>query len=108
MLRRCARRRAVASTAEEVALLRDPGTIRALCGALLAIAEADGLEHFALHPERIDDAAAYVAATILGRFPDLRIPYHARWRHFAAGGRDRWAALAATIAGRDARALARL
>ncbi len=25
--------------------------------------------------------------------PDLAIPHHSRWRHFSAGGRDRWAAL---------------
>lgn len=96
------------STAETIALLRDPATIRARCGALLALAEADRLDDFLLRPERLDAAADYVAETIRGRYPDLAIPYHARWRHFAAGGRDRWGALAATLAGRDAREVARL
>ena len=43
-----------------VALLRRPETIRERCGALLALAEADRLPHFALRPERLD-AAAIVA-----------------------------------------------
>lgn len=98
----------MASTADPIALLRDPATIRARCHALLALAEQDRLAHFTLHAGRLDDAAAYVVATIRARHPDLVIPYHARWRHFAAGGRDRWGALAAGLAGRDAADIARL
>jgi len=30
-------------------------------------------------------------------YPDLKIPYHSRWRHFSAGGVDRWSELAARI-----------
>ncbi len=93
---------------DAIALLRRPETIRTRCHALLALAEQDRLEHFALRPGRLDAAAAYVADTIRARHPDLAIPYHARWRHFAAGGRDRWAALAATLGGRGAEAVARL
>lgn len=93
---------------DAIALLRRPETIRTRCHALLALAGQDRLEHFALRPERLDAAAAYVADTIRARHPDLAIPYHARWRHFAAGGRDRWAALAATLGGREAAAVARL
>ena len=35
--------------------------------------------------------ADYIAAVIRENYPDLAIPYHGRWRHFAAGGIDRWA-----------------
>ena len=87
-----------ADAAAAVALLRRPETIRERCHALLALAEADRLPHFALRPERLDAAADYVVDTIRARHPDLRIPYHARWRHFAAGGRDRWGELAASLA----------
>ena len=86
-------------TSEAVALLRRPETIRARCHALLRLAEADALPHFALHAERLPAAADYVAETIRQNYPDLAIPYHARWRHFAAGGVDRWGALAARLAG---------
>ncbi len=64
---------------------------------MLAAAERDELRHFALDPSRLDPAADYVIDTIRSNYPDLRIPYHSRWRHFAAGGRDRWAALAAEL-----------
>lgn len=91
-----------------VALLRRPETIRTRCGALLALAEADRLPHFTLRPERLGTAADYVAETIRERHPDLAVPGHARWRHFAAGGRDRWGALAATLRGRAPAEVARL
>jgi hypothetical protein len=91
-----------------VALLRRPDTIRRRCDALLALAEQDRLEHFALAPRQLDAAADYVVETIRARHPDLAIPYHARWRHFAAGGHDRWAALAGRLVGRDMHAVARI
>ncbi|MBI3516544.1 MAG: DUF1688 family protein [Proteobacteria bacterium] len=58
----------------------------------MAAAEAGRLTHFAYHPERLEAAASYVVETIRGRYPDLAVPYHSRWRHFEAGGVDRWAA----------------
>lgn len=82
---------------EAVALLRRPETIRARCHALLALAEADRLPHFALRPERLEAAAEYVVDTIRERHPNGAIPYHARWRHFATGERDRWGELAAGL-----------
>jgi light-regulated signal transduction histidine kinase (bacteriophytochrome) len=30
-------------------------------------------------------------------YPDLRIPYHSRWRHFVVGGVDRWQELASQL-----------
>lgn len=61
------------------------------------VAQGDS-RHFRLHPERLDAAAAYVAATTRRRYPDLRVPPHSRWRHFDAGGVDR-AALVAPATG---------
>ena len=97
-----------ADAAAAVALLRRPETVRERCHALLALAEADRLPHFALRPERLDAAADYVVDTIRTRHPDLAIPYHARWRHFAAGGRDRWAGLAAGLRGLELAEVARM
>ena len=76
--------------------------VRSRAGAMLALAEADGLRHFAVDLARLDDAAAYVASVVRSAYPDLRIPYHARWRHFAAGGTDRWGPLGARLADGDA------
>ncbi|MDE2594494.1 MAG: DUF1688 family protein [Burkholderiales bacterium] len=48
-------------------------------------------ELFAWRDDKLHDTAAYVAQIIKQNHPDLRVPYHARWRHFEAGGVDRWA-----------------
>jgi hypothetical protein len=97
-----------ADAAAAVALLRRPETVRARCHALLALAEEDRLPHFALRAERLDAAADCVVDTIRARHPDGAIPYHARWRHFAAGGRDRWGALSAGLRGLEPAEVARL
>jgi hypothetical protein len=82
-----------------VAYLRSPAAIRERCGMVFAAAEAGSLAHFALRLERLPAAARYVAETIRSNYPTLAIPYHSRWRHFAAGGRDRWTLLAPRLAG---------
>ena len=57
---------------------------------------ADGRSrHFALDESRLGAVAAYVADVTREAYPDLKIPCHSRWRHFSAGGVDRWGALAA-------------
>jgi hypothetical protein len=91
-----------------LAWLRTPGAVRERCHAVLALAEQDALLHFSFDPARMDDAADYVATVIRANFPDLAIPYHARWRHFHSGGIDLWGALAARLAGCDPPELARV
>src|SRR5262245_37817901 len=59
---------------------------------------ADGRSpHFMLDESGLGAVAAYVADVTREAHPDLKIPYHSRWRHFAAGGVDRWDALAVRI-----------
>ncbi|HSU04423.1 MAG TPA: URC4/urg3 family protein [Acetobacteraceae bacterium] len=101
---------AIADPATRRALtwLRTPEAVRERCNALLALAEQDALPHFKLDSARLDDTANYVAAVIRANYPDLVIPYHSRWRHFEAGGIDRWRALAATLTSCDPAELTRL
>lgn len=68
--------------------------VRSHCAQIMALAERGEALHFTWHPDRLDATAAYVAETIRQRYPDLRVPYHSRWRHFEAGGVARWEALA--------------
>lgn len=84
----------LSTAAGAVAWLRTPAAIRQRCGRVYAAAEADGLSHFALCPQRLDPTVDYVLDTIRRIYPDLNVPFHSRWRHFSAGGRDRWAELA--------------
>ena len=94
--------------AEAVAWLRTLDAVRQRCGQIYAAAEADKLNHFALDLSRLDATADYVIETIKANYPDLDIPYHSRWRHFAAGGRDRWGELEAKLKGIDAAEIARI
>ncbi|MES2933339.1 MAG: URC4/urg3 family protein [Pseudomonadota bacterium] len=68
--------------------------VRSHCAQIMALAERDAAPHFTWHPEQLDACATYVAATIRQQYPDLQVPYHSRWRHFEAGGIDRWGQLA--------------
>lgn len=68
--------------------------VRAHSQAILVLAQADQARHFTFHPDRMHVAAAYVAQVIRQQYPDLKVPYHSRWRHFEAGGVDRWAQVA--------------
>jgi hypothetical protein len=97
-----------ARIAAQLALLRDPATIRRRAHAMLALAERDALPHFRFHPERLGAAADYVVAVIRDSYPDLAIPYHARWRHFSAGGRDRWGELAGMLGDQSGEEVARI
>jgi hypothetical protein len=63
--------------------------VRARCGFVFAAAERGETRHFRLVPERLEVAARHVAEVTRRRYPHLDIPYHSRWRHFAAGGIDR-------------------
>lgn len=76
------------------AALLNARAVRSHCRQIMALAEAGTASHFIWHPERLVATAAYVAETIRQRYPDLRVPYHSRWRHFEAGGIDRWPRLA--------------
>ena len=71
--------------------------VRSHCAQIMRLAERDAAPYFRWHPERLPQAGAYVADTIRQRYPDLNVPYHSRWRHFEAGGVDRWQALANAI-----------
>jgi hypothetical protein len=94
--------------AEAVAWLRSPQAIRARCASILDAAKAGGLAHFAFNLERLEAAVDAVVETIRANYPTLDIPTHSRWRHFAVGGRDRWAALAARLGELSDREIARV
>ena len=82
-----------------LALLHDPATIRTRCAAIVRSVESGVSAHFAIDRKRLPAVAERVAALTLRRFPDLKIPFHSRWRHFEAGGVDRKAELDSALAG---------
>ena len=90
-----------------IGVLRSPATIRERCRNVLDAAAAGRSRHFRVDRSRLDAAAERVEAATRRRYPDLRIPYHSRWRHFKAGGVDRRSELDRALQGRDAAACAR-
>jgi hypothetical protein len=70
--------------------LRTPDAVRARAATVLAAAEAGQTAHFRVDGSRLDHAAGIVVQVTREHYPDLAIPLHSRWRHFALGGRDRW------------------
>jgi hypothetical protein len=81
--------------------------VRERADEMLGLCEAGRLDHWRIERERLPAVADYVISVIRENYPSLDIPFHARWRHFAAGGVDRWAALAAKTRWPDAAAKAR-
>ncbi|MBB3769496.1 hypothetical protein FHS55_000082 [Angulomicrobium tetraedrale] len=92
----------------ELAALRSPAAVRARCHLVLDHVLAGRSPHFTVEEAALGTVADYVAAVTRQDYPTLDIPYHSRWRHFDAGGLDRWGALAAGLASTDPTERARI
>lgn len=68
--------------------------VRARSHAVLDHVAAGRSPHWRWEPLRLAATVAAVVETTRASYPDLRVPVHSRWRHYEAGGADRWAALA--------------
>jgi hypothetical protein len=88
------------------AALLSASAVRETCAAVFATIERGESAHYRWQPERLGAATDRVLATLRQRYPSLDVPHHSRWRHFAAGGIDRWVPLGAGF-GTDRRARAR-
>lgn len=83
----------VSAEAQAARKLLSAAAVRERAHQLLRHGLEGRLQHFAVHPEKLDSCADEVVATIREAYPSLDIPFHARWRHFSAGGHDRWGAV---------------
>jgi hypothetical protein len=83
--------------ASALAKLRDAAAVRERCHIVHRWVADGRSPHFTLDESRLGTVATYVADVTREAYPDLKIPYHSRWRHFSAGGIDRWSALTARI-----------
>ena len=69
--------------------------VRAHCAEVAREAFEGRSAHFRWHEDRLPVVRAYVVDVIRDRYPSLEVPIHSRWRHFEAGGVDRWTPLVA-------------
>src|SRR5215475_7559145 len=85
---------------EATSYLRTPAAIRERAQKMLSYVEDGRSAWFALDANGLEAAVQATLAVTRRRFPNLAaIPFHSRWRHFEAGGRDRWSALAERLSG---------
>jgi len=87
--------------------LLSAGAVRERARQMLRLCEEDRLAHWRLDRTKLAGIADFTLAVMRENYPGLDIPFHARWRHFAAGGRDRWSAISARSDWKDAAARAR-
>ena len=85
--------------AETADWLLTPEAVRVQCRALFDHAMAGRLSHFSVQMDRLPAAADLVCQVMHDNYPTLQVPPHARWRHFVMDGEDRWAPVAASLAG---------
>ena len=92
----------------DLAYLRTPAAIRERAGEVLRYVE-DGRSHWwSVDAGGLEAAVQATLAVTRRRFATpAAIPFHSRWRHFEAGGHDRWAALAPRLAGLPTEEIAR-
>jgi Protein of unknown function (DUF1688) len=81
--------------------------VRRAASRMLQEALANKLKCWTVDIGALPAIADLVASITRQNYPDLVIPFHSRWRHFAAGGVDRWAQLQATWRDLPPRELAR-
>jgi Protein of unknown function (DUF1688) len=82
-----------ATAPPELMALRSAAAVRARCARVYDWVAAGRSQYFSVDETKLDATAAFVARVTREAYPDLVIPHHSRWRHFSAGGRDRWAGL---------------
>ncbi|WP_293903055.1 DUF1688 family protein [Phenylobacterium sp.] len=71
--------------------LLSAAAVRRRAHELLAIALDGRLADWRIDLLRLEAAADLTVETVRLNYPDLNVPFHARWRHFTAAGRDLWA-----------------
>jgi len=98
----------VARSAEDLVYLRTPVAIRERAGQVLKFVEDGRSPWWSVDAGGLEAAVQATLAVTRRRFPNpAAIPFHSRWRHFEAGGHDRWAALAPRLAGLPKEEIAR-
>ena len=80
--------------------LRTPAAIRERAAQVLKYVEDGRSAWWSVDANGLEQAVQTTLAVTRQRFPNpAAIPFHSRWRHFEAGGHDRWLALAPRLSG---------
>ncbi len=72
----------MSDSGEQLRGLLNAAAVRERAHEMLDLALEGGIEGWAVDLGRLDEAAERTAAVTREAYPDLAIPFHARWRHF--------------------------
>ena len=78
-------------TAAAARSLLSAHAVRERSHEMLGAAMAGEVAEWRVDLARLEAAAHLTARVVRDAYPDLKAPFHARWRHFAVEGRDLWA-----------------
>jgi len=81
--------------------LLSAAAVRARGHEVLAAGLRGDLTHWRVDLDLLPATADLVAQVVRDNYPDLKVPFHARWRHFVVAGRDLWAERSSARAWRD-------
>ncbi len=67
---------------DQLDYLRSPHAIRRHCEQVYQLVKDGKGRYFSLHEEKLEPLCDYVLSVIRQNYPDLKVPFHSRWRHF--------------------------
>lgn len=74
----------------DASTLLSSSAVRSAAHRMLEDGLAGKLDHWTVDPDQLPKVARFVAEVTRDNYPTLKVPFHSRWRHFEAGGLDRW------------------
>ena len=70
--------------------LLTPEAVRQRCHEVFEAAEANGSKYFHINNENLDAAVDLVEREIMSNYPNGKVPFHSRWRHFEFDNQNFW------------------
>ena len=87
--------------------LLTPEAVRQRCSQVFEAAEANGSKYFHIHNENFDAAVDLVESEIISNYPNGKVPFHSRWRHFEFDNQNFWQKAALKLAKKSKNEIAR-
>ena len=87
--------------------LLTPEAVRQRCYEVFEAAEANGSKYFYINNENLDAAVDLVEREIISNYPNGKVPFHSRWRHFEFENKNFWQKTALKLTKRSKNEIAR-
>ena len=87
--------------------LLTPEAVRQRCHEVFEAAEANGSKYFHINNGNLDAAVDLVEREIISNYPNGKVPFHSRWRHFEFENKNFWQKTALKLTKRSKNEIAR-